>query len=534
MKLLRYAFFLAVIVSCLTTSCAKRGFITGGLKDTLAPVVLSEHPANYSIHFDANSIKISFDEYVKLDKVNQNLIISPPLQQNPEIIPMGFASKTVTLKFSDTLRANTTYSFNFGQAIKDNNEGNILTGYKYVFSTGDYIDSLKISGEIQDAYSKNNDNFVNIMLYEAATFTDSTVYKERPMYVTNTLDSLTRFSIENIKEGTYYLIALKDRNNNYKFDPKGEKIGFIEHPIQVPNDSLFILSMFKEEPKPNALRPSMLSKYKWLVPYEGDYKNLKINVYGNNQEIESAFSKVSKKDSLHVFLPQIEFDSVRFDFKNLDYEKSITVNTRNIRTIDSLSVQLNKTGAIDFRDNVEIITSTPLRSLDTSKISLMQKDSSFINFKINIDSLYLTSRIVFEKEENQKYELQLLPGAITDFYGKVNDTLNFKLNTSEFTNYGNLTVQLVNPDSLYPLIVELLTEKEDIYAYKIISENEPVIFDLIKPNKYFIRIIHDENNNNRWDSGNYLLRRQPETTFYFESPIDVRANWEVNETLHLE
>jgi len=530
MKFLTYILASFFISCLLLTSCAKRGYITGGAIDSLPPVVLSATPPNFSTNFDAKEIKITFDEYIKLNKINQNLIISPPLETQPEIIPMGSATKQITIKIHDSLKPNTTYNFNFGQSIADNNEGNVLTDFKYIFSTGNCIDSLKIKGSIKESYHFKKDNFVNVMLYDATNFNDSTIYKEKPIYITNTLDSLTTFSIENVKAGSYYLVALKDKNNNYKFDPKTDKIGYLAAPIELPSENMFDLVLFSEEKTPNASRPSIVSQNKWLAPYEGDYKNLTIKAFADSKEIDVRFNKVPEKDSLHIFTPKISYDSIRFDFKNDAYEKSFVNKPKTIKTVDSLQISFNKSGEIDFTDKIELLTSTPIQSFDIKKMNLIDKDSVQIPFNVKNDALHLKLNIEFEKQENQKYSFEMLPGAILDFYNKANDTLVQNFETEAFSKYGNLTLNLNNTKD-FPLIVELLNEKEEIISFVIINENIPIEFAHLKPNKYLVRIIVDENKNGKFDTGNYLLKQQPEKVYLFEKPIDVRANWEVNETL---
>lgn len=530
MKFLTYTITTFLVSCLLLTSCAKRGFITGGAADTLPPVLLKSVPENFSTYFDAKEIKLTFDEYIKLNKINQNLIISPPFNIQPEIIPAGSATKTITIKLLDSLKPNTTYSFNFGQSIADNNEGNVLSDFKYVFSTGDYIDSLKVQGSIKESYNFKKDNFISVMLYDAETFTDSTIYKEKPIYITNTLDSLTTFSIENVKEGLYYLVALKDKNNNNKFDSKTEKIGFIAEPIQVTSESLHELVLFKEEKLPNASKPTMVSQNKWLVPYEGDYKKLKIEALANNKPIDVRFSKIQKSDSLHVFIPKIGFDSIQFRFKNGDFEQSFVNKPRKLKEIDSLSISFNKNGTIDFTDKLELIATTPILSFDKTKMNLINKDSTQVPFNIINDELNLKLLIDFEKQENQNYSFEMLPGAITDFYNKSNDTLTKLFTTESYSKYGNLTLTLGNTKE-FPLIVELLDDKENIISFTSINENIPVEFLALKPNKYFVRIIVDENKNGKFDTGNFLNKTQPEKVYLFDKPIDVRANWEVNETL---
>ncbi|RZJ56491.1 MAG: hypothetical protein EOO45_28735, partial [Flavobacterium sp.] len=145
---------LIVFIALAFTGCAKRGTITGGPLDTIPPVILRSSPANMSTNFTGNKIRIDFSEYIKIKDVNKQLIISPPMKTQPDIVPTGSASKYITIKIKDTLQPNTTYSFNFGQSITDNNEGNPYSQFKFIFSTGTYIDSLTLNGSIKDAYNK--------------------------------------------------------------------------------------------------------------------------------------------------------------------------------------------------------------------------------------------------------------------------------------------------------------------------------------------------------------------------------------------
>ena len=169
--------FSVIIIILLTSNCARKGRPSGGLKDSIAPVMVTANPPYKSIHFKSKKIKISFDEYITLKNINQQLIISPPLKFLPLITPQGSPSKDITIKLTDTLKKNTTYTFNFGNSIQDNNEGNQLKGFKYVFSTGTYIDSLKTKGRIIDAYKKAFDKNISVLLYRIdSTYTDSIIY----------------------------------------------------------------------------------------------------------------------------------------------------------------------------------------------------------------------------------------------------------------------------------------------------------------------------------------------------------------------
>ena len=226
MKQLFRVLFSVTIIIFLTSNCARKGRPSGGLKDSIAPLMITAKHPYKSINFNSKKIELSFDEYVTLKNINQQLVISPPLKYLPIITPQSSPSKKITIKLTDTLKPNTTYTLNFGNSIQDNNEGNKLERFKYLFSTGSYIDSLKIRGTILDAYNKEFNKNINVLLYKVdSTFNDSIVYKQKPNYVTSTLDS-TLFNITNIQKGRYLLVALKDNANNYLFNPNEDKIGF--------------------------------------------------------------------------------------------------------------------------------------------------------------------------------------------------------------------------------------------------------------------------------------------------------------------
>ncbi|MGJ8733455.1 MAG: Ig-like domain-containing protein, partial [Cellulophaga sp.] len=268
--------FLGLVVFAFM-QCARRGTPSGGPKDITPAELISATPANRSINFKSKTIKLEFNEYIKLKDIQKQLIVSPPLKYQPDITPQGSASKYIEIKIKDTLKENTTYTFNFGQSIEDNNEGNPSSFLSYVFSTGDYIDSLSISGVVNDAFKQKVDEFVSVMLYKVdSTYTDSIVYKEPPYYITNTLDSTNIFSLKNLKEGTYALFALKDEGNNNMFDQGIDKIAFLDHFINVPTDSIYVLDLFKEVSDFSVSVPSYAAKNKILFGYKGDGSDIRI------------------------------------------------------------------------------------------------------------------------------------------------------------------------------------------------------------------------------------------------------------------
>lgn len=517
-------------------SCAKRGSITGGLKDTLAPVLKYSTPKNFSTDFKAKEIILTFDEYVKLKNTNKQLIISPPMKQQPIILPTT-ASKEITIKILDTLQPNTTYSMNFGQSIADNNEGNAYNQFKYVFSTGSYIDSLSIGGKIKDAYEKNVDNFVSVMLYEVNDkFKDSVVYKEFPRYITNTLDSLRTFKLENLKAGKYLLVALKDKGNNNKFNPKDDKIGFIKHYITVPNDTLFELELFKESQPLKALKPIQASGNRLFLPYDSkqDFTNSKPKVVlkNNGEILESIVTRFPKKDSLQVWYKPIKVDSLSMEISNENYNKKFTFKIKDQKK-DTLNITAKQNGVLNFRDRFTLETATPLVKFDKSKINLINKDSITVDFTTEYDEFDQKLYVDFKKEPLQKYKFTFLPGALTDLFDKTNDTLSYKLTTKEFADYGNLILNLKNVKR-FPIIVEMTNKKGDIVLASQYSDGQTKLtFDLLEPNSFTLRITYDDNKNKIYDSGNFLKKTYAEEVFYYQKEIDVRTNWDVDETVDM-
>ena len=508
-------------------SCAKRGSITGGLKDTIAPVLKMSFPKNFSTNFKGNEIKLTFDEYIKLKDLRKQLIISPPMKNEPLILPTN-VSKYLTIKINDTLQPNTTYSFNFGQSIEDNNEGNPFNQFKYVFSTGTYIDSLTLGGSIKDAYNKEVESFVSVMLYDVNDkFKDSVVYNENPRYITNTLDSLKTFKLENLKAGKYLLVAMKDYNSNTKFNPEKDKIGFRKQFITIPNDSLFELKLFKELRPFKALKPIQTSENRLILPYEGVAKDSKITLKNGSEILPSIITKFPKKDSLQIWFKPLKVDSLQLAVAKDKYKGDFTFKIKTQKK-DSLKISAVQNSILNFREQFTLETATPMTKFDYSKIKIINKDSVSVAFTPKYDDFNQQLFFDFKKEPSEKYTFSILPGALTDYLERSNDTLIYKLATKELADYGNLTVSLQNVKR-FPVIVELTNEKGNILATEYSESNTKVEFNLVEPSLFTLRLIYDDNKNKEWDSGNYIEKRQAEEVVYFLKPIDVRANWDVEQ-----
>ncbi len=516
-----------VFIAITIVNCANRGTPTGGEKDKEPPVILKTFPENFSTNFKGDEIKIYFDEYVKIKDVRKQLIISPPMDTDPTIMPLSSASKYISIKIKDTLLANTTYAFNFGESIVDNNEENPYPYYRYVFSTGETIDSLSVKGYIIDALLEETEAFVSVMLYEVdSTYTDSIVYKEKPRYITNTLDSLTSFSIDNIKAGTYKLLALKDKNGNYKFDQKADKIGFKKGFVTIPTDSSYKLTLFKELTNFKAVKPKQDGETKIIFPYEGDYESMRIKVLGETPEgYQSRIIKDKITDTLYYwYKPKFEVDTTFFIVTNKKYVDTFKHRFRAIKA-DSLKIEALTKGTLNFDEEFTIESNIPLTKIDTSKIKLIDKDSLTLTYKVEYDSIFNRYKLPIDKQEGQKYSFTMLPGTFTDFYDGTNkDTLIYSIRTKMKSEYGNVRVNLRN--AKFPLIVQLVNDKGVVLYEKYTSESPKVDFNDLSPRLYGLRVVHDTNGNGKYDTGNYLLGIQPERISYLPEMDEVRSNFD--------
>ena len=533
MKNLVYILFSLIILF----GCAKRGTPTGGPKDSIPPVLVNASPKLNSTNFDSEEIRLTFDEWIKLDKVQDQLIISPPLEKSSyEIKPLSGVTKKVFLKFLDSLAPETTYTINFGNSIQDNNENNPLTFFSYTFSTGETIDSLYLRGNTKDAFSQESDEFISLQLYRVdSLFKDSIIFKDKPTYIANTLDS-TNYKFQNLKEGKYLLIALKDVDNNYFFDPFYDKIGFLDSLITLPRDSVIDLKLFKEETEIIWDKPHFINSEKIGFGYYGKLDLDKIKIESNIPDsVNYVFIKEKETDTLNLWLSRNSFDSLNFSLIETDTIKLTTVKFDRKRDslIDSLNISSKTVNVIHLKESFKISSNIPLNKIEDSLITIRDIDSLIIPFTTSINDRLDEIDIDFEVSPSDDYSIFIKPRAIKDIRGTENDTLQYNVVSQTLEDYGNVFLDVItNNDSKY--ILHLIDSSSNIIReFNNVNSNSTIIFDYIRPGKYTFRLIEDINSNDIWDTGNYLKQVQPEPVYYFPSELDVRANWDLNETFNL-
>lgn len=523
---LRFILLLLVLLSF--ANCARVGRPTGGEKDMEPPISISASPDFESVNFKGNRIKIFFDEYIKFKDINKQLVVSPPLKYPPEITPLGTASKYISIKLKDTLKENTTYTFNFGNAIVDNSEGNPLKQFKYLFSTGYFIDSLGVDGIVRDAFQRETASDITVLIYAIdSTFNDSIIYKRKPDYVANTLDSIA-FSITNVKDGKYLLLALNDVSKNMIYNPKEDYIGYLNNPIDIKSDSTYQLILFKETPTFAIKNTSELSKNHIVLGYEGSLKATVKEVVDKNKNSISFLSyKDRDTDSLHVWFKDVDSDSLFIQLKEKDSLTNHIVRIRS-KEKDSLELTKNIRQTLDLRDSLFILSNIPIQILNKDKMELIDKDSVNIPFTIRENALKDKFQIDFNKKYSNRYTFSLLPSAITDFLGHENDSIKYSFSTKKTEDYGEIEFKISNNTNL-SLIIELLNDSGDLVERNYMNTTKTLNFILLKPGNYIVRVIFDANNNQKWDTGNYLKKVQPEKVEYFNKEIELRANWKISE-----
>lgn len=520
------------ILVLLTVQCARRGAPTGGPEDEQPPILLKVEPENYTTNFKGGKIRLEFDEFIKLKEVGKQLVISPPQKNKPLIRPQGTTARFVELTLLDTLNENTTYAINFGQSIVDNNEENPFNFYTYVFSTGDVLDSLEVTGILSDAFKRKVDPFVSIMMYRIdSSYTDSVVYKRLPDYIGSTTDSTSTFSIGNLSAGKYRVVAIKDNNSNNLFDPLTDKIGYVPDTVNVPSEEPLLIRLFKEIPDYRVNTPSLISSQLIYFGYLGNGDSLEVEPYPKLADsIRTRQFPLFDKDTLAFYLSDSRWDTIQFLVRNepLKLIDTFVVRNRNVPR-DSLDFRTNYSSQIPFDDTFRLTATTPIEALDTSKVRVYFNDSIPLDARIRLDSLRNLIELSFVKEPVSSYRVDVLPGAISDFFEQENDTLQYTLRTASLADVGNLTLNL-GGSPRFPLILQLTDEKDNV-LHEVYSEGKNS-FDFLrmKPGTYGIRVIYDRNRNGSWDTGNFLRGELPEPVKYYPGYFELRANWEQIET----
>ncbi|MDC0231146.1 Ig-like domain-containing protein [Aureispira] len=569
-------------------SCAEPSMPKGGPQDKQAPRINPKRYStpNKSTGFIDKQIILTFDEWIKLQSAYSQLVISPPLEEKPEI---KIRNKSIVLNWDEKLKDSTTYTINFGDAVRDITENNITPNLKFVFSTGPFLDSLICSGQIVDAITNNPVKDVLVMLYQNKE--DSIPLTRKPYYFCKT-DKQGVFKIENIKAQSYRIFALDDKNSNYKYDLPNEKIAFFDSIFHI-NDSIqpvLRLRMFQERKKTIVLgmktphfgclklqfnnkiqtlskvtllnapedyyniieqgldtltlwfNGAMYEDKKWLFVVENEEEKLKDTI-SVNPMLKSDFIEFAQdliwcsKPKRQGKTPNMKVSSRKPQdtsiikhppFKHLDL-----FFIRPIQYFDSSKVLLFSDTLLPVIELLPVEKTdsiTGLVSIDTVRKSVL-KDTFMKVFAPTISkSLNVASQlnIFYKWQQKGRYKIMMLPGALTDLYGLKNkDTLAAIYYMNKTEEYGNITAKVVHVDSTMQYIVQLLNSTGGIVQEYIVKDSTQInlSYENIKTGTYSIKVIHDLSQNLRWDPGAYAKTRQPEK-ITISKPITLKPGWE--------
>ena len=548
-----FAFALAVLTMA---ACARQLAPTGGPKDTTPPELVPEKSTpNQSTRFAGREINLSFNEWVTLQDAATQVLVSPPLAKKPEITLKG---KTVTLRFNkqDTLRANTTYTINFGTAIKDLHEGNPAKDLRFVFSTGDFIDSLSVAGVVNDAFTGEPLENMAVMLYDKME--DSIVRKERPYYLART-DKNGQYAIPNVRAGTFKCVAIDDANQNLKWDGETERIGFPQQAVPVSDSTRNVpaIRVFKPQPALRLLTKNTgrygliklgFSRSPDSIPLSSDQAGLKwrkeidkdtlIVWYDLSDSV--AWKLLAGKDTVAVkALSRSSFVATnRLFFAD---EAPLIAATGRQRGRPATApapgpapVSPPKTVLINPRKPVVLPFNNPLVSVDTSRWLLLRDSLPLRNFKAIPDTVHPRQlRLLVDWTEGHTYRLTLLPGALRDLYGGTNtDTLRRLFSLPSEKQFGSLNLNIKNLVSGQRYVLRLLdgNNLEEERFFRADSSSTRQVFARMQPATFTAVLIEDRNNNHEWDPGDYFGHRQAEPVFQRKLEA-LRANWEVEAVL---
>ena len=541
---------------------------SGGDKDTIPPEMAKISPLPGTVNVNPHKTKLvfTFNEYVKIKDAN-GIFLSPPLEKKPKAVIKG---KSVVVSFESDLDTNTTYTLDLTGAIADNNEGNMFPGFTLVFSTGSQIDSMCLTGLVQDFETLKPMKAVTVMLYKDQA--DSAVFLRRP-YAAAKTDDWGFFSIRNIQDTVYRVYAVKDENNNNMYDPETERIAFLDslfRPSTIYNDSLyelkkfdmkdtalclarktdFELNMFREKPSKQLIvkkeRVGVRTAYLTFMAPDAVIHDMRIKGLPREKLI-SQFNP--QKDSLELWVNDQRKmpDTLQLVIK---YDKTDTTGTL-VPTEETVRLALDKKvraelmkKANDIRSRKHEDTIAVMKT--TADATTVEQYGYQIEFQYPLieqawDSLTMRSanprqqeakmEFVLEKDSTNLRKFSIKPTTpfqqgfdyylkipyrkFRDINGYYNDSTELKVTLPKDDKLSSITLNLTGVHNKY--IIDLLTEKRDkIIRSFIVDSDGPVLFPYLKAAKYCIRITEDINRNNIVDTGNLLEHRQPEKVLFFK------------------
>lgn len=531
-----------IIVILVFTKCAQVGSLNGGLRDAMPPKLMEAMPRIKSVNFNYDEIILRFNEFVQLKDLANQLLITPKLKTEPEIIADG---KKIKIKLnSKDLLPNTTYRFYFGNAIADMHEGNMLTNFDYVFSTGNFIDTLKIKGIIIEEFNAKPVADMVVGLYDSKEIKDSLGYTTIPNYACRT-NANGEFMFENLPKSEFKIIAFTDKNKNYLYNGETEKIAFRDTNLVLINDTIIKLKAFQE------IASKVFIK-KINSPYYG-YSNIILN---KRAKISISLFNKLEGENLYFPLNSSQRDTIAIYYKSLNDTLKLLSTNLESKKMDTLIISLPKQNKVFkkypnlktnlFGDRLALNNNLQLTFLslmdtvktDLSKIKITSKDDSLIS-TLPVKALWISPysiqlQTIFKPAT--AYTLKIDTAAFYSENKLYNDSIKQNFKTDNKLDFGKLTLKLLfNKKQSY--VVQLINDKNEVIRDSFLTLSlagtnaKTIEFTDVLPAAYQVKIIIDTNGDKKWNTGNYLQNKQPEQVILHSKTIKVIADWEVEEEI---
>ena len=585
-QIVRKAFPVVTLVVMLY-SCASIGRPDGGPYDETPPRFIGSTPAAGALNNQRTKVSLLFDEFIKLEKATEKVVVSPPQVQQPEIKASG---KRIQVNLLDSLKANTTYTIDFSDAIVDNNEGNPLGNFTFTFSTGTQIDTMEVSGTVLDA--SNLEPIKGILVGLHSNLNDS-AFTKLPFDRVARTDSRGRFSIRGVAPGKYRIYGLMDADQTFTFNQKSEVIAFndsliiprMEERIRMDTawvDSLtydtiverkymhylpddLILRAFKEfNYSQYLIKSERLVPQKFTFYFAGQADTLP-TLKGLNFDERDAFvieknprndtihywvkdSLLFKQDTLAISLTYLYTDTLnqlvsRTDTLNLvskqKYKKEDPEKKKKKKKKDEedepeptkfLPVNVGAPSSMDVYGSISLTFDEPIARFDSAAIHLKEKVDTLwkdIPFEFEQDSLNLKRfNLYYDWEPGNEYEFSVDSTAFHGIYGLFTDKIKQGFKVRKLEEYASITFLVTGADST--AFVELLDAQDKVVRRRRLTDGGYADFYFLNPGKYCARLVNDRNGNGIWDTGNFEKGEQPEEVYYYNMILEPKANWDLD------
>ena len=585
-KSLYYIFI--IIAAAVMYSCANIGNPSGGPIDKTPPIFMRSNPTPNAVNVKDRKIEIFFDEIVTLKDPSTKIIVSPAQTEMPRMSALG---RKVTVELVDSLLPNTTYTIDFSNSIQDNNEGNAIDNFAFAFSTGSVIDSMRVSGYVLD--SRTLEPMQSVVVGLQSNLADSAFHKEKLQRVALTNDR-GQFTIRNVSPGSYHIFALKDLDRDYKFGNPTEDIAFLDsiivpsigsreaadtvyndlneidtimratRPAYFPNDIL--LSMFNEDRKSQYLANNLrVDSTRISLTFAAASDTLpSLSIVGRNDVPDQWYTlersqtndtltywirppHLVSADTLMVATTYLRTDTasnlswgtdtLKFTFQRQKAKKKKkNEETDSLEQIRFMELHPLANGTQEVYAPLLLQTGTPIERYSREAFHLqrkLQNDTTFYPAEIKSIALRdstLSRRDLMLKvdwEPGAAYTLAVDSLAMTDIYGLQTKPLKVDFNVRKMEEYGNIVFNI--PAVRDSAIVELLDGTDKVVLHTPVKKHRAELLNL-QPGKYYARLFIDRNGNGKYDTGNYDMHLQPEETVYYPGAINLKKNWDVEQT----